>query len=58
MIHWRTFIIRAALGIGFGVILSRFFFPNAAPVFTVGLCLVLVALAYLDEYLRQRKKNR
>jgi len=56
--QWQMFIIRAAMGVAFGIILSRLFYPKAQLVFIVGLCAVLVGLAYLTEYLRQRKKNR
>ena len=50
----QVFIIRAVMGVVFGVFLSRFFYPNAPLVFIIALCLVLVGLAYLAEYLRQR----
>lgn len=51
----QIFIIRSVLGLVVGVFLSRFFFPRAPLYFTIGLCVVLVALAYLSEYLRKRK---
>jgi len=51
----QIFIIRAVLGILFAVFLSRIFYPRAPIYFTIGLCVVLVALAYLTEYLRRRK---
>ena len=54
----QVFIIRAVMGVVFGVILSRFFYPNAPLVFIIALCLVLVGLAYLTEYLRQRSKRK
>lgn len=50
-------VIRMILGVVFGVLLSRFFYPNASLVFIVGLVLVLVGLAYVTEYLRNRKKD-
>lgn len=53
----HIFIIRALMGVFFGIILSRFFYPKAPLVFIVGLCAILVGLAYLTEYLRQRKKK-
>ena len=58
MTHWQIFVIRALLGIVFGVVLSRFFYPDAPLVFIIGLCAILVGLAYLSEYLRKRKKSR
>jgi uncharacterized membrane protein HdeD (DUF308 family) len=53
----QVFIIRAVLGVIFGVFLSRVFYPQAPLVFVIGLVLVLVGLAYLTEYLRNRKKD-
>jgi hypothetical protein len=52
-----VFFIRAIMGVGFGVLLSRFFYPDAPLIFIVGLCAALVALAYLSEYLRGRRKK-
>lgn len=51
----QIFIIRAVLGVLFGVFISRIFYPRAPIYFTIGLCVVLVALAYLTQYLRGRK---
>lgn len=53
----QIFIIRAVIGVVFGAILSRFFYPDAPLIFIVGLCIMLVGLAYLSEYLRGRKKK-
>jgi ABC-type Mn2+/Zn2+ transport system permease subunit len=58
VIKSQVFIIRAILGAGFGVVLSRLFFPEAPISLIVGLCIALVALAYLTEYLRNRSKAR
>ncbi len=58
MTNWQIFIIRAIMGVVFGVILSRFFYPNAPLIFIILLCMILVGLAYLTQYLRQRKKER
>jgi len=49
------FIIRAVLGVVFGIILTRVFYPDASMAFVAGLCIVLVGLAYLAEYFRHRK---
>ena len=56
MARYQIFIIRAVMGILVGVFISRLFYPRAPLIFTIGLCAVLVALAYFTEYLRQRKK--
>ena len=58
MIKSQVFIIRAIMGVGFGVVLSRLFYPKAPIIFVVGLCAALVALAYVTEYLRNRSKAR
>ena len=55
--QYQIFIIRAVLGVVFGVVLSRFFYPDASLVFVIGLILVLVGLAYLVEYLKNRKQG-
>ncbi len=55
MADLRILILRVVLGIVGGVVLWRFFFPQAPLVFIAGLSAVLVGLAYLIEYLRQRK---
>ena len=57
MNNLNILVIRAVLGIVFGVVLSRFFFPEAPLVFIIGLCVVLVGMAYFIEYLRNRKKG-
>lgn len=56
MLNLKILIMRVVLGIGIGVMLWRFFYPNAPVVFVIGLCLALVGLAYFTEYLRNRKK--
>ena len=58
MNNLHIMVIRAVLGIVFGVLLSRFFYPDAPLVFIVGLCAALVGMAYFTEYLRNRRKDR
>lgn len=52
----QVFVIRMVLGAVFAVILSRFFYPDAKIAYVAGLGIILVALAYFAEYLRNRKK--
>lgn len=52
------FIIRAIMGVLFGVLLSKFFYPKAPLVFVIGLCAALVVLAYVTEYLKLRSKDK
>ncbi len=49
-------VLRAVLGIVFGVVLTRLFYPDASLIFMIGLCAVLVGLSYLTEYLRRKKR--
>jgi ABC-type Mn2+/Zn2+ transport system permease subunit len=49
-------VLRALLGVVFGVVLTRLFYPDASVGFMIGLCAILVGLSYLTEYLRRRKK--
>ncbi len=51
------FIIRAILGAGFAVILTRMFYPDTNILYVAGLGVILVGLAYFAEYLRNRKKQ-
>jgi uncharacterized membrane protein HdeD (DUF308 family) len=55
--RFQIFVIRAVLGVVFGVVISRFFYPDAPLIFVIGLILVLLGLAYLVEYLRIRKSG-
>lgn len=57
MTRFHVFIIRAILGAGFAVILSRMFYPDANLMYVAGLGVILVGLAYFAEYLRNRKKT-
>ena len=57
MTRFHVFIIRAILGAGFAVILSRMFYPDANLMYVAGLGVILVGLAYFAEYLRNRKKQ-
>lgn len=56
MTRMHVFIIRAALGVFFGIIVTRLFFPQASTLFVVGVCVILVAMAYVTESLHGRKK--
>ena len=55
MTRFHVFVIRAILGAGFAVLLSRMFYPDANLVYVAGLGVILVGLAYFAEYLRNRK---
>jgi hypothetical protein len=55
-VNFQIFIIRVILGAFFAVVLSRFFYPEANIAYVAGLGVILVALAYFAEYLRNRRK--
>ena len=57
MTQFHVFVIRAILGAGFAVLLSRMFYPGANLLYVAGLGIILVGLAYFAEYLRNRKKK-
>ena len=55
MNRWTVFVIRAILGAGFAVLLSRFFYPQANPLYVAALGFFLVGMAYVAEALRGRR---
>ena len=55
MVNFNIFVIRAILGVVFAVILMRIFHPEFHMVYVGGFAIVLVGLAYLLEYWRNRK---
>jgi len=52
---FHIFIIRAILGGVIAVVLIRFFHPGSNPVYTAGLAIFLVGMAYLLEHVRNKK---
>lgn len=58
MTGFKIFILRAILGVVFAVFLSRMFYPRANFFYVIGLCVILVGLAYLAEYLRNRRTEK
>lgn len=57
MNQFNRFIIRAVLGVVFAVIATRMFYGRVDPFYVAGLAIILVGLAYLAEYLRNRKSR-
>ncbi|MDF1593905.1 MAG: hypothetical protein P1P89_20540 [Desulfobacterales bacterium] len=55
MNRFYIFLIRAVLGAALALILMRFFYPAANPVFVAGLGIFMVGMAYVTEYFRNRK---
>jgi len=58
MTRFYIFIIRIVLGAAFAVLISRFFFPEANPVYIAGMGIFLVGAAYVAEYFRNKKSTR
>jgi hypothetical protein len=55
---FHIFVIRALLGLGFAVIVTRMFYGRVEIQYVIGLAVILVGLAYFSEYLRNRRKNK
>ena len=53
----QIFLIRAIIGIGIAVILTRAFYGSVHLIYVVGLAVIMVGLAYFAEYLRKRKSG-
>jgi len=54
---FQIFFIRAIVGAGFAVLLTRIFHPEANFAWVVGLGILLVGMSYVTTYLRNRKKK-
>ena len=52
---FSVFIIRAVVGLAFAAIVTRIYFGKIDPVYVVALAIIMVGLAYLAEYLRERR---
>ena len=57
MTRFYIFIIRIVLGAAFAVLISRFFYPDANPVYIAGMGIFLVGAAYVAEYFRNKKST-
>ena len=56
MPRYQVFIIRAIVGLGIAVVMSRFFFHRIDTMTVGGLAIFLVGMSYTTEYFRNRKK--
>ncbi|MBC2695743.1 MAG: hypothetical protein HF982_10810 [Desulfobacteraceae bacterium] len=57
MTKFYIFLIRIVLGAGFAVLLSRFFYPGANPVYVACMGFFLVGASYIAEYFRNKKST-
>jgi len=57
MTKFYIFLIRIVLGAAFAVLLSRFFYPGANPVYIACMGIFLVGAAYIADYFRNKKST-
>ena len=57
MSQLSIFIVRAVVGLAFAAIVTRIFFGRIDPFYIAGLAIIMVGLAYLAEFLRNRKNR-
>ena len=57
MTKFHILVIRLVIGLVIAVVMSRFFFGAITPVAVGGLMIFLVGMAYVTEYMRNRKKK-
>jgi len=57
MKKYQIFIVRLILSIAFAFVISRFFFETMSGIKVLGLGIILLGLAYLFEYARERNKG-
>jgi uncharacterized membrane protein HdeD (DUF308 family) len=51
------FMIRAVLGVGIAILITRMFRGSAGTAYVAGLAIILVGLAYVLEYFRKRRNR-
>ena len=57
MSQLSIFIVRAVVGLAFAAIVTRIFFGRIDFFYVAGLAIIMVGLAYLAEFLRNRKNR-
>ena len=57
MSQLSIFIVRAVVGLAFAAIVTRIFFGRIDLFYVAGLAIIMVGLAYLAEFLRNRKNR-
>ena len=53
----QIFVIRAIVGLGIAVLITRIFRGEVRIPYAVGLAVIIVGLAYFAEYLRKRRRK-
>lgn len=54
MPRYQVFVIRAIVGLGIAVVMSRFFFQRIDAISVGGLTIFLVGMSYVTEWFRNR----
>ena len=54
---FQIFVIRAIVGLGVAVVITRMFRGEIQIPYAVGLAVIIVGLAYFAEYLRKRREK-
>jgi uncharacterized membrane protein HdeD (DUF308 family) len=52
------FVIRAILGLGVSVVITKMFRGEIQIPYVVGLAIIIVGLAYFAEYIRKRREDK
>ena len=55
---FQIFVIRAIVGLGVAVVITRMFRGEVQIPYAVGLAVIIVGLAYFAEYIRKRRENK
>jgi hypothetical protein len=55
--RFYIFLIRAFMAVGFAILLTRMFYPNAGMIKIIGVAFGLIAMAYIFESFRGRTKD-
>ena len=55
---FQMFVIRAILGLGVSVVITKMFRGEIQIPYVVGLATIIVGLAYFAEYIRKRREDK
>lgn len=55
---FQMFVIRAILGLGVSVVITKMFRGDIEIPYVVGLAIIIVGLAYFAEYIRKRREDK
>lgn len=55
---FQMFVIRAILGLGVSVVITKMFRGEIQIPYVIGLAIIIVGLAYFAEYIRKRREDK